>query len=61
MYLKTLAKSVLMPLELATDAAIQNKMFGSDTTTLTVCDDQMNDVMKIVKSLEKSDLLIKRS
>ena len=36
-------------------------MFGSGTTTLTVCDDQMNDVMKIVKSLEKSDLLIKRS
>ena len=36
-------------------------MFGSGTTTLTVCDDQMNDVMKIVKSLEKSDLLIERS
>ena len=36
-------------------------MFGSGTTTLTIFDDQMNDVMKIAKSLEKSDLLIKRS
>ena len=62
--LKTLAKSVLIPLGLtaaasATDAAIHNKMFGSGMTTLIISNEEMNDIMKIVKSLEESSLLIK--
>ena len=63
--LKPLAKSILIPLELtaaaaATDAAIHKNMFGSGTTTLIISDDKMNDIIKIVKSLEESGLLIKR-
>ena len=34
-------------------------MFGSDTTTLIISNEEMNDVMKITKSLEESWLLIK--
>ena len=62
--LKPLAKSVLMPLGLtaavlATDVAIHKKMFGSGFTTLIISNEEMNDIMKIVKSLEESGLLIK--
>ena len=62
--LKPLAKSVLIPLGLtaaasATDAAIHKKMFGSGMTTLIISTEEMNDIMKIVKLLEESGLLIK--
>ena len=61
--LKPLAKSVLIPLGLtaaaATDAAIHKKMFGPGVTTLIISNKEMNDIMKIVKSLEESGLLIK--
>ena len=61
--LKPLAKSILIPLGLsaasATDAAVHKKMFGSGTTTLIISNEEMNDIMKIVKSLEESGLLIK--
>ena len=62
--LKPLAKSVLIPLGLtaagsATDAAIHKKMFGSGATTVIISNEQMNDIMKIVKSLEGSVLLVK--
>ena len=62
--LKPLAKSVLIPLGLtavasATDAAIHKKMFGSGMATLITSNEEMNDIMKIVKSLEASGLLIK--
>ena len=62
--LKPLAKSVLITLGLtaaawATDAAIHKKMFGSGNTTLIISNEEMNDIMKIVKSLEKSGSLIK--
>ena len=65
MYLKPLAKSILIPLGLtvaasATNAAIHEKMFGSVVTTLIISNEEVNDVMKIVKSLEESGLLIKR-
>ena len=58
--LKPLAKSVLIPLGLtapasATDAAIQKTNFRSGRTTLIIS----NDIMKVVKSLEESGLLIK--
>ena len=61
--LKPLAKSVLMPLGLAavasaTNAAVHKKMFGSGFTTI-IFNEEINDVMKIVKSLEESGLLIK--
>ena len=60
--LKTLAKSLLTPLGLtasASDAAIHKKMFGIVTTTLINSNEEMNDIMKIVKSLEESGFLIK--
>ena len=62
--LKPLAKSLLIQLGLtatasATDAAIHKKMFGSGNRTLIIPDEEMNDIMKIVKPLEGSDLLIK--
>ena len=59
--LKPLAKSILIPLGLtaaAIDAAIHKKMFGSGNTTLIISNDEMNDIMKIVKSLGESGLLI---
>ena len=63
--LKPLAKSVLIPLGLtaaasARDAAIHKKMSGSGFTTLIISNEEMNDIMKIAKSLEGSGLLIKR-
>ena len=62
--LKPLAKRVLIPLGLtvaasATDAAIHKKMFGSGNTTLKIPNEEMNDILKIVKSIEESGLLIK--
>ena len=62
--LKTLAKSFLIPLGLpaqvsATDAAIHEKIFGLDMTKLVISNEEMNNIMRIVKSLEWSVLLIK--
>ena len=62
--LKPLAKRVLISLGLTTttsarDAAIHKKMFRSGNATLIISNKEMNDVMKIVKSLEESHLLIK--
>ena len=61
--LKPLAKSVLIPLGLAaasaTVAAVHKKIFGSGATTLIISNEEMHDIMKIVKSLEESGLLIK--
>ena len=34
-------------------------MFLSGNTTLIISNEEMNDIMKIVKSLEEPDLLIK--
>ena len=62
--LKPLAKSILIPLGLtaaaaATDAAIYWKMFLFGTTKLIISNQEMNDIMKIIKSFEESRLLIK--
>ena len=62
--LKPLAKSVLIPLGLTvaaspTDSAIHKKMFRLGMTTLIVSNEEMDDIMKIIKSLEESALLIK--
>ena len=60
---KPLAKSVLIPLGLTaavsvTDAAIHKKIFRSGTRTI-IPNEEMNDIMKINKSLEESRLLIR--
>ena len=62
--LQQLAKSDLILLGLtavasATDAAIHKKMFGSGVTTLIISNKEINHIMKIVKTLEESGLLIK--
>ena len=58
--LRPLAKSVLMPLGLtAAASATDKKMFGSGNMTLIIYNEEMNDIMKIVKSLEEFGLLIK--
>ena len=63
---KPLAKSVLIPLGLtavasAADAGIHKKILGSghNNTTLIISNDEMEDIIKIVKSLEDSGLLLK--
>ena len=55
---KPLAKCVLIPSS-ATDAAIQKKISGSGMTALIISNKEMIDIMKIVKSLKESGLLIK--
>ena len=62
--IKPLAKSVLIPLRLTvaaseTDAAVHKKRFGSGVTTLITSNEEMNDILKIVKCLEESGLLMK--
>ena len=59
-----LAKNVLAPLGLsavmsAIDGSIKKKMLGSGATTLTNSNDEMDDILKIVKSLENSGVLLK--
>ena len=58
-----LAKSFLMPFGLtvaasATDAAIQKIFFRSALTTLIIRNEEMDDYVKIVKSLEEFGLLL---
>ena len=62
--LKPLAKSVLILLGLtaaasATNSAMQKIIFGSGMTRLIISNEETNDIMKRVKSLEECDLLIK--
>ena len=61
---KPLPKSVLILLGLtavasAADAGIHKNIVGSATATLIISNDEMEDIMKIVKSLEDSGLLLK--
>ena len=62
--IKPLAKSVLIPLGLtaaasAADTGIHKKMLGSGNTTLIISNKDIEDLIKIVKSLEDSALLLK--
>ena len=41
------------------DAAIQKNIYGSGSTALIISNEEMEDIMKIVKLLEESGLLIK--
>ena len=64
---KLLVKSVLIPLGLtalasAAEAGIHKKILGSgnnNNTILIISNDEMKDIIKIVKSLEDSGLLFK--
>ena len=61
--IKPLAKSVLIPLSLtaaasAADTRIHKKILGSGNATLIISNDEMKDIIKIVKSLEDSGLLL---
>ena len=68
--IKPLAKSVLIPLGLtaaasAADAGINKKILGSghnhpSSATLILSNNEMEDIIKIVKSLEDSSLLLNR-
>ena len=62
--LKPLTKRVLITLGVtaaasATDAAVHEKMVGSGFTTLIISNEQMKNIMRVVKSLEESGLLMK--
>ena len=67
--IKPLAKSVLVPLGLtaaasAADAGIHKQILGSckannNNTILIISNDEMDDMLKIVKSLEDSGVLLK--
>ena len=59
-----LAKSILVPLGLTTTASaanvgIQKKSFSSSATALVIWNKEMDDIIKIVKSVEVPGLLIK--
>ena len=65
--IKPLAKSVLIPLGLtaaasAAEAGIHKKILGSghnNNTILIISNDEMDEILKIVKSLEDSGVLLK--
>ena len=64
--IKSLAKSVLIPLGLtaaadAADTGIHKKILrtGHNDTILIISNDEMDDILKIVKSLEDSGVLLK--
>ena len=61
--IKPLAKSVLIPLGLtaaasAAEVRIHNKILGSGNTTLVISNNDIEDLIKTVKSLEDSRLLL---
>ena len=60
----SLAKSTLIQLglsgeNLAADETVQKKIYGSGTTALIITKEEMEDIMKIVKSLQEARLLLK--
>ena len=62
--IKPLAKSVLIPLGLtaaasSADAGIHKNILGSGNTTLLISNGELEDIIKIVNSLEYSGLLLK--
>ena len=60
----SIGKNILAPLGLsaamsATDAAIQKKIYGSGMTTLTISNDDLNYLIKIVTALEEHVILLR--
>ena len=61
--LRPLCKSALLPLKLTTaasetEAVTQKKIFVFGMKTLIISNEELDDIRKIVKSLEEADLLI---
>ena len=59
-----LTKDIVAPLGLTTtssaiDAGIQKKVNGSGTTTLIVSNEEMNNIMEIVETLESSGIILR--
>ena len=59
-----LGKNISAPVEItgvasSTDAKIQKKIHGPGTTTLTISNEERNDIMKIVQAFEDSNVLLK--
>ena len=59
-----LAKNILAKLGItaaasAMDSGIQKKAHGSEITTLIISNEEMNDITKIVHTLEDSNILLK--
>ena len=59
-----LAKNILAKLGItaaasAMDSGTQKKAHGSETTTLIISNEEMNDITKIVHTLEDSNILLK--
>ena len=59
-----LPKDILDPLAItaassAIDAGIQNKIHGSETMTLIISNEEINDTLKTVQALEDSYILLK--
>ena len=59
-----MAKNILAPLGITAaastiNAGIQKKIHGSGTTTLIISNEEMNYIMKIIQSLEDSNILLK--
>ena len=60
-------KSVIKPLgllgltaaALAIDAGVLKRIYGSGTTTLVISNEEINDIRKIVQTLEDSNILLK--
>ena len=65
MVIQPLTKKVLIPLQetaaaAAADAGIHKKILGSGhNTTIIISNNEMKDILEIVKSLENSGLLLK--
>ena len=62
--IKSLGKSVLIPLGITAaasvaDAGRHQKILGSETTALIISNEEMNDHIKIVQALENSNVLLK--
>ena len=62
--IETLGKSLLIPLGLTAaastaDAGVHKKIFESGNTTLITSNNNLEDIIKIIKSLEDSDLLLR--
>ena len=62
--IKLLAESALIPLGLtaaasSADAGIHKKILGSANTALIISNNELKEIIKIVKSLEDSGLLLK--
>ena len=60
----SIAENVLPPLGItavasATGAGIQKKIHGSWTTTLIISNEEMSDIIKIIQTLEDSNILLK--